>query len=815
MGRVKQTGVLIILALLSSIFVATGSASNVSAFTMSITSSEDASIDISPDKDSDTSTNISVDDVNVVTTCRAGYNLTMSTSVNNNNLYLNGDSTNSTTGTYFTPVNGTSPLNTSTNSWGYFFSNVARSQTPTIPTKTSVFSPVPTSNATPATLKTTTQTASSADINDTLQVYLGVTMNNSITPGSYKMIPESSQSGAENGALIYYLTMDGSCNTVNIAYDGNNADAGTMGAVGTGVIHTNVKDGDNISLIASNFSRTGYGFAGWSFDKDAGTKLLDNDNTNNPVVYGPQEDITLPNDLLNYDTDSDGIVKLYAVWLESQGDLQGWMGCNNLDAATYDSNTGALDLTKKSVTALTDQRDNETYAIAKLADGNCWMIENLRLEAEDTRSDANKALAQGYGTSTTYGNFSGLADAEPAWANSITTANSLYSTDGANSTINIGTSSASYRFPRYNNTNTSARASSPTGNGVAMYSYGNYYTWAAAIADTTVYTTNNQSAENTSICPSGWHLPKGGSKSNEANNEFWSLIVTGINGGTNPANYSSSTTPYYNGTAEAGPIANALRTYPNNFVYSGYVSVGSVYYRGSYGFFWSSSAVSSYSAYYLYLSSSGVYPGTHSDVKYGGRTVRCVASDPETYTLTYDANGGSGAPSSPEPITANGSATFTIGSTTPTRSGYTFAGWIDEKENEIQPGVSFTTKEPNTVLYARWNNNSCNPTATTIGTGNATTDAVCLQDVKLSMKAALPTADATTGTYTLIDARDGQSYTIAKLADGNLWLTKNLNYGSTSDTLLTSYDTDLPSDKTFKAPASTTSFETTDSSTTY
>ena len=127
MGRVKQTGALIILALLSTIFVATGSASNVSAFTMSITSSEDASIDILPDKDSDTSTNISVDDVNVVTTCRAGYNLTMSTSVNNNNLYLNGDSTNNTTGTYFTPVNGTSPLNTSTNSWGYFFSNVARS----------------------------------------------------------------------------------------------------------------------------------------------------------------------------------------------------------------------------------------------------------------------------------------------------------------------------------------------------------------------------------------------------------------------------------------------------------------------------------------------------------------------------------------------------------------------------------------------------------------------------------------------------------------------------------------------------------------
>ena len=86
----------------------------------------------------------------------------------------------------------------------------------------------------------------------------------------------------------------------------------------------------------------------------AGTKLLDNDNTNNPIVYGPQESITLPEGFTNNDTDNDGIVKLYAVWLQSQGNLQGWMGRNDLDTTTYDSTTGALDLTKNSVTALTD-----------------------------------------------------------------------------------------------------------------------------------------------------------------------------------------------------------------------------------------------------------------------------------------------------------------------------------------------------------------------------------------------------------------------------------------------------------------------------
>ena len=217
-------------------------------------------------------------------------------------------------------------------------------------------------------------------------------------------------------------------------------------------------------------------------------------------------------------------------------------------------------------------------------------------------------------------------------------------------------------------------------------------------------------------------------------------------------------------------------------------------------------ATSSTATTIAYASGAGIVP-TSNLVLYGVcRT---------TYNLSFNANGGSGAPAS-QTITNNStSATFTISSTTPTRSGYTFAGWIDERANEAQASSSFTTSETDTVFYAKWTNNSCKPNATTIGTGNTSTDAKCLQDVKPSMKASLPIATATTGTYTLIDARDGQSYTIAKLADGELWLTKNLNYGSSSDTLLTSYDTDLPSGTTFKAPAITTDFATANSSSTY
>ena len=157
-----------------------------------------------------------------------------------------------------------------------------------------------------------------------------------------------------------------------------------------------------------------------------------------------------------------------------------------------------------------------------------------------------------------------------------------------------------------------------------MYSYGNYYTWSAAIADTAAYTSNNTSVTNTSICPTGWHLPKGGDNQNTANNEFLAFSEALI--GAKPANYDSQTYPNYTGTPEGTDASNKLRAYPNNFVHSGSVYSGSVSYRGSYGFFWSSTTRFSSIAYYLGLSSSYVSPGTDGSNKYYGRSVRCVSS---------------------------------------------------------------------------------------------------------------------------------------------------------------------------------------------
>ena len=404
------------------------------------------------------------------------------------------------------------------------------------------------------------------------------------------------------------------CASGKTCYNPNAYDAvGTMG-------QPDIASSDNsATLLATNFSREGYGFAGWSDVYDYATN-------NNAHFYGPQEDITFTTG--QYTGTNNGL-SLYAVWVKSAGYLQNWTGCGSLASGT--------------VTALTDQRDGETYAVAKLADDNCWIIENLRLENTATHN-SDGTLAQGYGTSTTYGNFSGLADPEPLSSFGHTTANSLYSTDGNNNTININTNhnNAGCRFPRYNNTNTpttiSDRPQNPTTNSAtnstsnaSMYSYGNYYTWPAAIADTSHYNTNNQSVTNTSICPSGWHLPKGGDKTNEINNEIWALVVTSINSGVTPANYNSETKPHYTGTAEASPIANSLRAYPNNFVYSGFITQrATISSRGSYGFYWTSTAVSANNesnAYVFAISKEEIAPGTDTTMKYYGFPIRCLISN--------------------------------------------------------------------------------------------------------------------------------------------------------------------------------------------
>ncbi|MTA28312.1 MAG: hypothetical protein F2562_05580, partial [Actinobacteria bacterium] len=79
----------------------------------------------------------------------------------------------------------------------------------------------------------------------------------------------------------------------------------------------------------------------------------------------------------------------------------------------------------------------------------------------------------------------------------------------------------------------------------------------------------------------------------------------------------------------------------------------------------------------------------------------------QTFTVTYDANGGSGGPSQQNATT---DSSVTVSSVVPTRSGFTFAGWnttIGGTGTNYSTSASFTMPPDNVALWAQW---TANPT---------------------------------------------------------------------------------------------------------
>lgn len=71
-----------------------------------------------------------------------------------------------------------------------------------------------------------------------------------------------------------------------------------------------------------------------------------------------------------------------------------------------------------------------------------------------------------------------------------------------------------------------------------------------------------------------------------------------------------------------------------------------------------------------------------------------------TYTISYDANGGSGAP---KDQTKSWGVALNSSATKPTRQGYTFQGWATSSSGNVQyqPNASYTANA-NVTLYAIW-----------------------------------------------------------------------------------------------------------------
>ena len=181
-------------------------------------------------------------------------------------------------------------------------------------------------------------------------------------------------------------------------------------------------------------------------------------------------------------------------------------------------------------------------------------------------------------------------------------------------------------MPRYNNNNTNTDTTlNPNTNVANMTGVGHYYSWHSAIANTTHYNgptatdSNGKTSEtvNTSLCPTGWRLPYGRDTGNGALAGGFSYLDIQL-GGTGASQSSTA------GTTQS----KVWRSFPNNFLYSGYFYSASPVNRGSYGGYWSSTVDDgNYNSYNLSLSSTSLYPSTNYSGKYYGRSIRCISNN--------------------------------------------------------------------------------------------------------------------------------------------------------------------------------------------
>lgn len=158
------------------------------------------------------------------------------------------------------------------------------------------------------------------------------------------------------------------------------------------------------------------------------------------------------------------------------------------------------------------------------------------------------------------------------------------------------------------------------------------------------------------------------------------------------------------------------------------------------------------------LTWSGTYGGTKSAS--GSISVAAKTS----YTIEYNANGGSGAPAKQ---TKWHGTTLTLSSTNPTRTGYAFQGWATSASGSVtySAGASYTANS-SVTLYAIWTANTYKVSYNANGGSGAPSAQTKTYGKALTLSSSKPTrtnytfkgwgtsASATTATYAA-----GASYT--------------------------------------------------------
>ena len=276
---------------------------------------------------------------------------------------------------------------------------------------------------------------------------------------------------------------------------------------------------------------------------------------------------------------------------------------NMQDLASNDYCTGT---TIGDTATLTDSRDGTTYTVGKLADGKCWMLDNLALDLTNSTVLNGMNSTNTNASNTTLGYLKGTSTRNPS-----TDADGKYAT----AKVANWTSSYSYSAPLVNMTSKNVVPTSHNGTDDPMkdtvvagnWKIGGYYNYCAASAGSYCYgagtswgTSSGDATE--SICPAGWRMPTG-------NTGEYSALANAIYGSTSLTTDATASANY----------RSAL-----HLPLSGYFYNGSPYGQGSSGRWWFSTRNNNYNMYDLYADDSSIYPASYATRNYG-YSLRCVA----------------------------------------------------------------------------------------------------------------------------------------------------------------------------------------------
>lgn len=256
---------------------------------------------------------------------------------------------------------------------------------------------------------------------------------------------------------------------------------------------------------------------------------------------------------------------------------------------------------------LKDVRDGKYYWVTKLADGKCWMTQNLDLDLDGSTLPLTPA------TSDVKNDWKPMKDGEVLYTATIADANTIVPGSTGQGSWNLGDvritnpdASSDCGYPKISVANCASQFTAHTtptsqdGDELAHYILGNHYQWNAATAGTGSSITSDQATN--SICPANWRLPTSGS-----DGELATLIDK--LGGTSSTN-DVTKAPFYG--VRGGNVNQDTTS-----LFRG---------AGAGGYYWSSTPYSNAdNAYYLdFWGTDNVLP-SGSRSRSNGFSVRCVA----------------------------------------------------------------------------------------------------------------------------------------------------------------------------------------------